>query len=113
MLFPIEFAVRNHDQTCQFPAWMTSEHRQYHNLNRSLTYHFNKAGTSLTGKIVKPIISTLINLKLITMQYLKVLPLAVTSSDGSAPTRKLKCSSVERDTGRNFSRVIAQVNYEW
>ena len=39
--------------------------------------------------------------------------ITVTSSDGSAPTRKLKCSSVERDPGRNFSRVIAQVNYEW
>ena len=94
---------------------MTSEHRQYHNLNRSLTYHFNKAGTSLTGKVAKPII-TLINLpvnQLITLQYLKDILLTVTSSDGSAPTRKLKCSSVERDTGRNFSRVIAQVNYEW
>ena len=43
-------SVRNHDQTCKFPSWMTSEHRQFHNLNRSLTYHFNKAGTSLTGK---------------------------------------------------------------
>ena len=39
--------------------------------------------------------------------------LTVTSADGGAPTRKLKCSSVERDTGGNFSRVIAQVNYEW
>ena len=78
-------AVRNHGQTCQFPAWMTSEHRQFHHLNRSLTYHFNEAGTSLT----------------------------VTSSDLTVTSRKLKCSSVERDAGGNFSRVIAQVNYEW
>ena len=60
--FQSKFAVRNHDQTCQFPAWMTSEHRQYHNLTRPLPYHFNKAGTSLTGEAAKPIISTLSNL---------------------------------------------------
>ena len=59
-----------------------------------------------------PVINLPVN-QLITLQYLKNILLTVTSSDGSAPTRKLKCSSVERDTGRNFSRVIAQVNYEW
>ena len=82
--------VRNHGQTCQFPAWMTSEHRQFHNLNRSLTYHFNEAGTSLTV--------TSNDLEKVTSD------LTVTS--------KLKCSSVERDTGGNFSRVITQVNFE-
>ena len=92
-------AFRNHGQTCQFPAWMTSEHCQFHHLNRSLTYHFNEAGTSLT---VTPS-----DLEKVTSD------LTVTSSDLTVTSRKLKCSSVERDAGGNFSRVIAQVNYEW
>ena len=76
------FSVPSHERTCRFPSWMLGHH-QYQNLDRSKTFHFNKAGSSLT----------------------------ITNRDEEK--RKLKCNSVEEEREGNFSRIIAQVNFEW
>ena len=65
------------------------KHHQYHNLNETTHYHFNKKGTSLT----------------------------ITESDNKesveeSESKSMKCNTIEEDTG-NYSRMIMQVNFEW
>nr|XP_040570826.1 uncharacterized protein LOC121120042 [Lepeophtheirus salmonis] len=74
--------IHNHQQQCEIPGWILQYHHQFQDLSYSSTYHFNKKGTSLT-----------------------------ISSSLSSEDRRLKCNTVDMDTG-NKTRIIMQVSFE-
>ena len=75
--------VTSPGEQCHLPKWVLSEHHQYLSLNKSIKYHFNKKGNSLT-----------------------------IASPGFNGPKKLKCSSMDQQSS-NFTRMIMQVNFEW
>jgi len=85
--------VDSHQNQCNLPTWLL-KHHQYHNLNETLHYHFNKKGNSLTIKQMK-----IVN---------------VIGGGGTVTTssKTLKCNTILEES-KNYSRMIMQVKFEW
>ena len=64
------------------------KHHQYHNLNETTRYHFNRKGTSIT------------------------INESIGTEEDNTASKTLKCNTIEEDTG-TYSRMIMQVNFEW
>ena len=87
MNFSVCFLEKSHQNRCNLPSWML-KHHQYHNLNETTHYHFNKRGTSIT------------------------ITESTDNEEGIMASKTLKCNTIEEDTG-TYSRMIMQVNFEW